>query len=90
MKIDLNKYVINKPFVIEWYKKNERSPRETVSIIGTSTMCPNIVLAFYLADEIGYIPELIDLIDILITFYKITQIDGIVEGSPYFAKYKKT
>lgn len=84
MKIDLNKYAINKKPVQKWYKEHaEEGVNKSIGILGSSVHCPFICLAFYLAEDIGFTEELIQTIDSLIKFYGYTDIQGQKEGSPY-------
>ncbi len=88
MVIDLNKYTVNKAFVIQWYKDNGKDAEATISIMACSIMVPCLVLAFYLAEEIGFTEELIRKIDILIKFYGYKKILNQQSDSPYLSMIK--
>lgn len=86
MTIDLDRYTINKPFIQEWYRKNKDKNdniRNVVSVWAANTSCPCIVLAFYLAEDVGFIKELTDTIDSLIEFYGYEEILNQPPKSPY-------
>lgn len=83
MKIDLNTYAINKPFI---QKKNKESPgkiRDTLTMVSASTHCALICLVFYLAEDLGWTDELKELADGYIKFYGYTKIIGQLSDSPY-------
>jgi hypothetical protein len=87
MRLDLNKYVVNKAFIQEqWRKSPNRDIGQVISMVATSTHCPCVVLAFYLAEGIGYTPELTKIIGDLIKFYGYTEILNQSEGSPFLKK----
>jgi hypothetical protein len=89
MKIDLKTYSINRKFIQNWYKNNKDKSLDIgtiVSLCASATHCPCIALAHYLAEDIGYIPELTGLIDGFIKFYGYTEVLGQKEGSPYLTK----
>lgn len=84
MHIDLDLYLINKPFVQYWYETNaDKSINGAVSILAASTGCPCIALAFYLSEDLGFTPTLIHLINSLIEFYGYKEIAGQPNNSPY-------
>lgn len=86
MKLDLNSYSINRPYIQSYYKENKhryKNISELLSSVAVGTHCPLIVLAHFLAEDIGYIPELNDLIVRLTLFYRYTEIKNQKEGSPY-------
>ena len=86
MKIDLNKYAINRSLVQGYYGKNKGGFADIAKIIAvyaSATHCPSVVLAFYLAEDLGYTPELRTVIDRLIAFYGYTEISGQSKDSPY-------
>lgn len=84
MVIDLNKYAINRPFIQQQYDKEPtRDVVWTVSMWAACTHCPCIVLAFYIAEHIGYTKELVNTIDHLIKDYGYTEILNQLPGSPY-------
>lgn len=90
MKIDLNKYSINRPFIQDFYRKSTiKDVSYTVSMCSTSTHCPIIVLAIFLGEDIGYTPEIVSIVERLIKFYGYTEILGQKEGSPFLGLGKK-
>jgi hypothetical protein len=85
MKIDLNHYSVNRIPIQLWYSKNKQlEPVFAVSLWAASQQCPAIVVAFFLAESIGYIPELTNNINNLIKMYGYKQILGQKEDSPFF------
>jgi hypothetical protein len=82
MKIDLNRYIVNKNFVQKFYKTHKVSYDlgSAISVCATSTGCPCVVVAFYLGEDIGFTPELIVIIDRLIKFYRYTEFIGAPES----------
>ena len=84
MLIDLDKYRAHKTYTQIWYRQNAHLGLSTaISIWAPSTHCPCIAVAFFIADDIGYTPELIRIIDILIKSYNYKRILGQGENSPY-------
>lgn len=84
MIVDLNHYLVNKPFIQNWYAEHGKdNPREVVSLFAPATHCPVIVLAFYISESVGFIPELVLQIESLIKFYGYTQIKNQPENSPF-------
>lgn len=84
MIVDLNHYLVNKPFIQEWHKDHGKgNPGLTVSILSPATHCPCIVMAFYLSETVGFIPEMVDMIQKLIDFYHYTEINHQPENSPF-------
>lgn len=91
MKMDLDKYSINRSIIQKEYDRSGvKSIRDFLSIWSASTHCPLICMAFYLAEEIGYTPELIDIIDSTVKFYGYTEVLGQKEGSPYLTSLKRS
>ena len=87
MEIDLNLYRHYGPFVRDWYSRNTNlGVSWTISILSASTFCPCIATAFFLTEELGFTPELIKSINILIDCYGYKKIIGQQKGSP-FANY---
>ena len=86
MKIDLNNYLVHKEPIQKYWKnpKNHRlGLRHAISTWAANSHCPVIVLSFYLAEDLGYTPELIEIIDCLIDFYDYRKILGQSPDSPY-------
>ena len=87
MKVDLNKYSINRSRVVPWHTKNKDfDTRKSIVLLANLLSCPCIVLAFYWGEQMGFTPELIEIIDGYIGFYGYTEILGQREGSPYLTK----
>lgn len=88
MRLDLNKYSINRGFIQNQYRTGiEKDIEKVISIVGCAIHCPLIALAFYMAEQEGFTPPLVKMIDSLISFYGYTEILGQKEGSPYSTKY---
>lgn len=84
MTIDLNKTRVQASFMRRIYHRDTvKDANKRVSEIAGAVQTPCIALAFYLAEDIGYTPELTFLIDTLIKFYRYDQILGQKEDSPY-------
>lgn len=84
MKLDLRKYRVNEPFIkMLYYNDPDKDAAKVVAQGASAAHCPCAVLAFYLADHIGYTPELIKTINTLIKFYSYDQIIGQSPNSPY-------
>jgi len=87
MEIDLNLYSHYSKFVKEWYARNsEQGTGWTIGILAASTFCPCIAIAFYLAEDLGFTPQLVNSINILIDSYGYKKILNQQPGSP-FAHY---
>lgn len=88
MKIDLNRYSVNRPFIQKWYRDSDNKDiSNAVSILSPATHTPCIAMCFFLAEQEGFSPEMVFLIDTLIRFYGYKQILNQPEGSPYMEKY---
>ncbi len=89
MKLDLDKYRVNRKYIQEEYRRgNEKSVTKVISSIGAGIHCPLLALAFFLAETETYSPELVKMIDSLIKFYGYTEISGLPKDSPYFVDKK--
>lgn len=82
MKMDLNKYLINKSFIQNFYRKNKEiyTLGYTISLCGASTGCPCIALAFYLGEDIGFTQEILDTISRFAKNYEYTEFVGAPES----------
>jgi len=90
MQIDLNKYRVNASFIQNWYKDHPDENVETmITIWAIALHCPIIILAHFLSEDIGYTPELVDLIDRQTKYYGYKEILGQLPGSPYLTFGKK-
>lgn len=90
MKLDLNKYAINRKFIQKWYESHpDEDISAMVTIQGISIHCPIIVLCFFLTETIGFTPELTRLIDLFIAYYGYKEIIGQSQDSPYLTLGKK-
>lgn len=84
MIVDLNHYLVNRPFIQKWHADNGvDDPGLTVAVLSPVTHCPCIVMAFYLSETVGFIPEMVDLIQTLIDFYGYKEINHQPENSPF-------
>lgn len=85
MQLDLDTYASSSKEAIQnWYRRhNDERITDIISIQAACTHCPCIVLAFYLAEDIGFTPELVRLIDIFIKSYGYTEIRNQPPDSPY-------
>ena len=89
MKIDLNSYLLSKPFIQKWYlEKGGNDPKKAVSIMSSSTHIPAIVVAFYIGEVDGWSKEIMSTIKSLNNFYDYTEILNIPESCP-LKEFKK-
>lgn len=58
-----------------------------ISLCATSTGCPCVVVAFYLGEDIGFTPEVIDAINRFVKFYGYTEFIGAPES--YYEALKR-
>lgn len=81
MKIDLRHYGNIMPTVISVCQNNVgKSHKELVSSIAVASYAPAIVACYYYSKHLGTMPiEVQETIDVLISFYKYTEIKGIEE-----------
>jgi len=81
MVVDLDKYRINRRFIHEWFIDNaEGDVNAAISILAQATMCPCIVVAYFLGEVTGWTPELARHIETLRKFYGYTEIRNKPEG----------
>ena len=81
MILDLDRFAINRKFIQTYYREKGGDPEYAVSLMAATILCPIIVLAFYLAEDIGFTPELIKTID-----YQMTRGYTVInqpQNSPY-------
>lgn len=81
MKLDLTKYVVNRNFVQNFYRTNKEvyGLGNSISLCATTTGCPCVAVAFYLGEDIGFTPEIIETIDRFAKFYGYTEFVGVPE-----------
>lgn len=84
MIVDIGIYSVNRDFVRNWYAKNEGkdSIGHAISALACSTMCPCIVIAYWIGEITNWHPEALQAIDRLTKFYGYTEIKNKPEGSP--------
>lgn len=84
MIMDLEKYKLNRDFIHSYYKntKGKEEVPVMVAVLACSTMCPAVVVAFYLAEVHGWQKDMIDHVKSLIEFYGYTEIKGKDESCP--------
>jgi len=86
MILNLETYVINRSFIQNWHNTSDICDADIssgVSKWAASLQCPCLVLYFYLAEDIGYIPEIKESIQRLIDFYGYTEILNQQKESPF-------
>jgi hypothetical protein len=84
MRIDLNKYSVNREFIQKEYAKDKtKDITRVISSVGAGIHCPLIALCFYLAESEGFTPQLTKMINSLVKFYGYAQISGQPANSPY-------
>lgn len=59
MILDLEKYKVNRPFIKRYFKEKGGDPVYAICLIAATIQCPIIALSFYLAEDIGFTPEII-------------------------------
>jgi hypothetical protein len=83
-KIDLSNYEVQRKPILNWYKRNQHQKLSfIVSMWAATNQCPAIIGAFFLAEELGFPPEMIRIIDILIQTHRYDGIYGQSKNSPY-------
>jgi hypothetical protein len=89
MTIDLDAYRVQKQAIVRAYKLAiSKDVLEIICLTSPATHTANVVMAFYLAEEIGFTPELVEMITRLIKFYGYTSIKGAPESCPDFGLRK--
>lgn len=86
MRIDLNRYTFHKKTIKRHYDKHKDDGKGLgylIAVCAATAPCPNIALTFYLAEIIGFTPEIIRIIDRGIFNNKYTEILGQPDNSPY-------
>ena len=84
MRLSIDSYKLNKPFVHQWYEKHkvDYTPSQSVSILAVSTMVPCIVIAYWIGEITNWPPEIIRSIESLMLFYGYTEILDKPPGAP--------
>ncbi len=89
MNIDLIKYARNKAAVQREVERGKYAdPVDIVNNLGPTIFCPNVVLAFYLAEIIGFTPGIVENINTLIKFNGYLTITGCPNNAPDFGLQK--
>lgn len=84
MTLDLQTYIVNKSYVQQWYREShDKNISNAVSILASATQTPCIALAFYLAEELGFISEIVSMIERLVGFYDYKFIENQPDNSPF-------
>lgn len=85
MRVDIARYKANKESTQRWYLDKGvkfEDPEYCVSMMACSSMCPAIVVAYWIGEVSGW-PEIIqETIRRLTAFYGYTEILNKPEGSP--------
>lgn len=84
MVVDINTYSINKAFIQEWFLKNRNgeSIGTIISLLACSTMCPCIVVAYWIGEVSNWHPDALLSIERLTEFYGYTEILNKPPGAP--------
>lgn len=84
MRVDVDSYKLNKPFVRQWYEKHkvDYTPSKSIAILAVSTMVPCIVIAYWIGEITNWPPEIICSIERLMLFYGYTEILNKPAGAP--------
>jgi hypothetical protein len=89
LKLDLNTYAVNRPFIQEYYRDHPyENIDQMVSIWGPAIHCPNIALYFYIAEMVGFTPELVKSIKSMIKQYDYDIVNQ-KPGSPFIKPDRK-
>ena len=84
MRINLSHYSVHRKPVQDWYRDNQHiNAGYAASMWGAFNNCPIIAIAFFMAEEFGYTPELTRCIDTHIETYLYDEILNQKLGSPY-------
>ena len=84
MRVDIDKYAINREFVRKFYQ-NRQSDDDLgvlISSLACATMCPCIVIAYWIGEDSNWHPDTIESIKRLTKFYGYTEIVGKPPGAP--------
>lgn len=85
MIIDLTRYRVQKQEIVRAHNRsNGKSLLEMICLASPGTHTPNVVLCFYLAEDIGFTKEIVEIIERLIKFYGYTSIKGAPDNMPEF------
>lgn len=85
MLIDLMAYRVQKKEIIRAYNiATVKDVLEIICVTSPSIHTANVILGFYLAEEIGFTPELVVMIESLIKFYGYMTIKGAPDNMPDF------
>jgi hypothetical protein len=87
MNVDINKYAINKDFVFKKYKahkelKGDEELSPLISLLACATMCPCIVVGYWIGEASNWHPDVVESIKRLTKFYGYTNIMGKPPGAP--------
>lgn len=84
MIVDVDKYIINRKFVQEWFLDHgkEIGIGLSISIMANATMCPCIVCAVWIGEVTNWPEEILVTIDRLKKFYNYSEIINKPEGCP--------
>lgn len=84
MIVDIDKYRIQKDFVRQKYLDavGQYGMSYMISSLAVSTMCPAIVIAYWVGEITNWDPEAVKSIENLIKFYGYTEVFNIPEGAP--------
>jgi hypothetical protein len=82
--VDLEKYIVNRPIVQNWYLHNNKMYKdiEAVAIMAVSTGCPCICVAYWIGEINGWSPAILDNIGSITKFYGYVKILGRPANSP--------
>lgn len=84
MRMNIDSYKVNKAFVQKWYEDNKDKMEigMIISSLACSTMCPCVVIAYWVGESANWPKEVIETIERLTKFYGYSEIVGKPEGSP--------
>lgn len=83
MTIDLDRYIVNKDFIQQYYcEHKEENIVRMISKLSNITLCPCIVVAYWVGDASNWPQEVIDCIKRLKVFYRYDEVLNKPKGSP--------
>lgn len=84
MILDINKYIINKKFIQDMYLNAGAGTHlgTLISSLACCTMCPCIVVAYWVGEVSNWHPDTVNSIKTLMKFYGYTNILNKPDGAP--------
>jgi len=80
--IDISLYDASKSLILNLFESSNRDIKRTISMMGSSTGVPCIVIAYWLGEYTQWHPDTLAAIKRLTDFYDYSEILNKPEGSP--------